>query len=127
MLWQNNGVKNMKRSPLKKSSSSEKVLQKQILDWLRWNKYIAVKFHSSIFVGKKGKEGRFIRSPQVGISDILFCSPQGRFGAIEVKSAVGVPSREQIEFLAEVNKRGGVGILARSLKDVEQGLKKLKM
>ena len=97
----------------------EKNIQKGIIDYLRWNKYIAVKFNASIFVGSREKEGRFIKSPQVGVSDILFCSPQGRFGAIEVKAGKNKPTKAQEDFLEEVRKRGGIVILAYSVKDVE--------
>lgn len=60
-----------------------------------------------------------------GVSDILGIH-RGRFIAIEVKSKTGRPSPEQISFLDQVNSRGGLGIIARSVDDVIQALSTTK-
>ena len=105
---------------------SEKEIQKQIIDYLRLKKYLVVKFHSSIFVGKRGQEGRFIKSPQVGVSDIIACQPEtGRYVAIEVKKEGNQPSKFQLDFLAEVRARKGIGFVAYSLDDVMKELENL--
>lgn len=57
-----------------------------------------------------------------GTSDILGLLPGGRFLAIEVKTAKGVVSKEQKAFLNKVNKKGGLGFVARSVEDVKEGL-----
>ena len=68
-----------------------------------------------------------------GVSDILgiLGSPDivdgkqigcGRFLAIEVKSRYGKPTPEQQHFLLQINNRGGVGFIARSVEDVIAGL-----
>lgn len=114
----------MKHTPLSRTSKSEtakeKDIQKSCLDWLRWKGYIAVKFNSSIFVGSKGKEGRFIKSPQVGVSDILACSPTGQFVAIEVKRPGNIASEDQLAFLRSIRKNGGLAFVVYGIDDLEK-------
>lgn len=52
-----------------------------------------------------------------GISDILGILPGGRFLAIEVKMPKKYPTPEQRMFLADVNRKGGLGFVARSIDD----------
>ena len=49
----------------------------------------------------------------------------GRFLAIEVKSAKGRATQEQVNFIEAVNRDGGIGVIARSVQDVldELGLR----
>lgn len=54
-----------------------------------------------------------------GASDFIGMLPSGRFLAIELKSETGRVSDKQKEFLNEVNQRGGVGFVARSVEDVK--------
>lgn len=46
----------------------------------------------------------------------------GRFLAIEVKAVRGKLTPDQTKFLIEVNNRGGIGIVARSVEDVKEAL-----
>ena len=62
-------------------------------------------------------DGRVARNNNKGAADILACW-RGRFVAIEVKSKTGRPSPEQIAFLADVKRAGGIALVARSLNDV---------
>lgn len=57
-----------------------------------------------------------------GVSDILGVLPDGRFLAVECKGPKGKPSPEQVEFIENVRKMGGVAFVARSLQDVKNGL-----
>jgi hypothetical protein len=59
---------------------------------------------------------------KAGISDILGIH-EGRFLAIEVKTASGSLSPAQARFLANVVDRGGIGFVARSAEDVIRRLK----
>ena len=62
----------------------------------------------------------------VGGSDLLGITNErckvgkGRFLAIEVKNKKYMPTDKQILFLETINAFGGVGILARSVEDVEK-------
>lgn len=62
-----------------------------------------------------------------GVADILgIITDQNGIGtplAIEVKSPKGVLSPEQKIFLEEFNKRGGIGIVARSIDDAIDALR----
>ncbi len=49
-----------------------------------------------------------------GSSDLIGWTKKGRFLAIEVKTKKGKTKENQINFINEVNKSGGVGFIARS-------------
>ena len=67
-------------------------------------------------------DNRFISFGLVGSSDILGCLNDGRLLAVECKSDTGKLSEQQKEFLEKVRKLGGLSIVARSYKDIEQAL-----
>lgn len=69
--------------------------------------------------GAPGKRERFIRFGFPGVSDIIGILDDGRLLAVEVKSATGQATADQLIFLAEVAKRGGVAFVARSIEDVD--------
>lgn len=96
---------------------SEQDIQKSILDYLRLKKYVVFKHNSTQFGVRNGKSFAFSNGEK-GISDIIGCSKEGRFIAVEVKKPGGKPSPEQIEFLRRIKENGGYGILAYSLDDV---------
>ena len=60
-----------------------------------------------------------------GVSDILAISKQGRMMAIEVKSEKGRVSDSQKEFIDNINKRGGLAFVARSIEDVKIKFKEM--
>tara|TARA_Y100001973_G_scaffold105035_2_gene176730 strand:- start:2839 stop:3162 length:324 start_codon:yes stop_codon:yes gene_type:complete len=53
----------------------------------------------------------------VGSSDIIGITPEGRFLAVEVKTAKGKPTKEQLNFIEQVRKAGGIAGIARSPQD----------
>lgn|SRR3990167_6686505 len=96
----------------------ESNIQKTIIDYLRLKKYLVFK-HRNVGIFRKDT-GHYIPLPsgELGISDIIACSPQGVFTAIEVKVKGNKPTENQLNFIAEVKKRNGVGMVAYSLDDV---------
>ena len=62
-----------------------------------------------------------------GIADILGILPNGKFLAIEVKKKGNYPSPEQKEFIANINGRNGVALVAYSVDDVIDSFKKLNI
>ena len=101
----------------------ESEIQKAILDYLKLKKHLVFK-HRNVGIFKQDT-GKYIplAAGEKGISDILGCTTQGKFLAVEVKMPGKKPSPEQIEFLDKVNKCGGIGFVAYSLDDViNQGL-----
>lgn len=97
---------------------TEQQIQKAIIDYLRLKKYVVVKHHSTGFAVNKDGGVRPFRYGERGVSDIIACSPKGRFWAIEVKRKGGRPTPDQIEFLGRIIAAGGKGILAHSLDDI---------
>ena len=58
-----------------------------------------------------------------GVSDILGCLPNGQMVAIECKRKGGKPSKEQIEFIADIKRVGGMAFIADSVETVRTALK----
>ena len=67
--------------------------------------------------------GRFMRFGKVGSSDILGCLTGGRFLAVEVKASKGRLSPEQREFLETIKSLGGLSVVVRSWKELDQLLR----
>ena len=99
-------------------NETEGAIQKVILDYLKLKKYLVFK-HRNVGIYKQATNSYIPLSfGEKGISDVIGCSPQGTFIAVEVKKPGGKPSPDQLRFLEEVKVRGGIGILAYSLDDV---------
>lgn len=65
-------------------------------------------------------KGRVVRFGVPGCADILgVIGPHGRLLAIEVKSATGRQTEDQLRFQRVIEHFGGVYVLARSLADVD--------
>jgi hypothetical protein len=97
-----------------------------ILEYLELRRIYAWRNNSgAVKVERKGGSG-FVRFGKVGSADILGILDDGRFLAIEVKSKDGRATLAQLQFLAEIAKRGGLAFVARSIEDVERELDKYK-
>lgn len=72
----------------------------------------------------KHKDGYFIHYGVGGAggSDLLGWTKDGKFLAIETKLAGRNPTDKQLNFLDQVNKSGGIGILAYCVDDVTKAL-----
>jgi hypothetical protein len=66
--------------------------------------------------------GHWIMGSKAGTSDKTCCLPNGRFCAVETKSAKGKLSEAQERYKARVLRLGGIYIEARSKADVRAGL-----
>jgi hypothetical protein len=98
---------------------TENELQRQILDALAAIKGVVV-WRSNTGVSRSG--GRFVRFGVKGQGDITGLLPGGRRLEIEVKTATGKVSEEQLEFGVRINSHGGLWFVARS---VEEALNKI--
>jgi len=100
--------------------SLEKPIENLILNYLELKNIFAFKIQrTGIWDAKKNIFRRSSNRHHIcGISDILGILPDGRFLAIEVKSAKGVVSGEQRDFINKINNSKGVAFVARSLDDV---------
>jgi hypothetical protein len=91
-------------------ATPEGIVKKQILDYLKARGI----FH---WVNQAGRiPGRKLL--KTGIADILGVF-RGRMLAIEVKAPGEKPSDKQEEFIADVNRHGGIAFVAKSVDDVE--------
>jgi hypothetical protein len=68
--------------------------------------------------------GRYIRFGWPGCADVLGQLRDGRFLAVEVKGPTGRLRPEQAVFLERINQAGGLGFMARDLRDVHRELDK---
>ncbi|HYT87710.1 MAG TPA: VRR-NUC domain-containing protein [Gemmataceae bacterium] len=57
-----------------------------------------------------------------GVADILGVLGNGRFLAVECKSATGRLSEAQRHFLDQVSQRGGIALCVRSVRDLDEQL-----
>lgn len=98
--------------------NTEQLIQKAISDYLKIKRYVVFK-HRNVGIYKKSTDKYIpLAYGEKGISDLIACSPRGRFVCIEVKKKGGKASPDQIEFLRRVEANGGIAILAYSLDDV---------
>ena len=99
-------------------NSTEQEIQKAILDYLKLKKFIVFK-HRNVGIFKQAT-GKYIPLAlgEKGISDIIGCSPEGRFVAVEVKRKGIHLSPDQEYFLNKIRAAGGIAILAYSIDDV---------
>src|SRR5947208_6166428 len=89
----------------------EQAIQSQILSYLRLKRIFCYKHQNAGIY----REGRYIPSHTRGVSDIIGILPGGRFLAIEVKRPGGKVSDEQQQFIDNINERGGLAFVARSV------------
>lgn len=103
-----------------KKNIPEKVIQKEILAWLKDHGYLHWRQNSgNIFM-----PGRMIKLGYAGLPDIIvILPPSGRVIGLEVKSAVGQLRPAQAEFGAKLIAAGGEYVVVRSVMDVVNALK----
>jgi hypothetical protein len=71
----------------------------------------------------RDKTNRPVFFGKVGSSDIVGLLPGGRFIAVECKAPGGRPSGRQLQFLNEIERMGGLAVIARSVEDLEKSLR----
>jgi len=69
-------------------------------------------------VNQNYRKGQPFFRESKGVADILGFSKEGRFLAIEVKKPNAPMTQEQHDFLASVERRGGIAFIATCLDDV---------
>jgi len=111
-----------------KRAKSENAIQKEIMEYLINKGFFCWRNNNTgLFDPIRGGFRRKGKYQLLGVSDILAIAPQdsinpGRFIAIEVKSKTGRPTDNQLEFIQNINKNGGLAFIARSIEDVEENL-----
>lgn len=102
----------------------ETSLRRQICSWLTMNGALIFVHDSVGIFDPTRKVFRTNKDPfrRKGVSDVIGIW-KNRFLAIECKIKGKYPTKEQKEFLKDVNENGGIGILAYKLEDVQSALK----
>ncbi len=90
----------------------ESDIQATIRDYLRWTGWYVVRHHQTL-------------GSHVGLAD-LQAIKGGQVIMVEVKTARGRLSQDQVQFAADWEDHGGAYIVARSIEDVERALKELQ-
>lgn len=102
-------------------SKSEAYIEGQILEWLALSGigFFWKNASGGFFDGKRMRKHV---SPFAinGTSDILGVARDGRFIALEVKTASGRASREQIAFIKRVRECGGLACVVRSVDQTKE-------
>lgn len=113
--------------PTRKNTKPEKLVEQQVLQHLRASGYFVEVVESKAVFSKSA--GRFLRGQaRAGFVDVVGCSPQGQFVALELKSKGRLASLrpEQREFLVQVISRGGFGACVDSVDRLDQILSAYK-
>lgn len=121
-------MKPLSRKPPTSKASVAKVkeseVQRAILDYLGYGHVFHYRNNSGAMMSTyKGKE-RFMRFGALGSPDII-AVVGGRYIGIEVKGTGGRQNENQKEFQRQLEKAGGMYILASSVEDVDKGLNDL--
>ena len=104
----------------KKRAHPERDIQNSIVQLLNLKGHFCWKTPNRGFKMDNGRGAWIASSTVKGVSDILGVQKStGRLIAIEVKTLTGRATPEQIAFLEAINQRGGIGMVARDVKDVE--------
>lgn len=101
-----------------KNLISESEILSSIIKYLYLKGIFVTRMHTQ---GVWDQNRKILRKNQSmkGVSDLIGLLPNGKFLAIEVKTEKGIVSSDQKAYLDSINKNNGIGIIARSLKDVE--------
>ena len=98
---------------------TETQIQAQILE--HWCPVVA-----RINAGMAQRRGHWIHLTPEGWSDIIGITRDGRFLAVEVKKPGKTRTPEQIEFQEKIVRAGGVAIVAESLVEVAEKMRRIR-
>lgn len=98
----------------------EQEIQKQCLTYLVASGYFAWKNH----MGGMKVGGAKVKNPAAGSPDLMAIK-DGKFYAIEVKTATGKVSEHQYKWLMKAHQHGAIAMVVRSLDDLITCLDKM--
>jgi hypothetical protein len=98
----------------------ERVIQSQILDYLRFKRIVAFRINSGMI---KTESGGMVKLAPRGFSDIVGVLPGGRALFIEVKTGKNKTTEFQEIFLEEMKNQGALAFVAYSIEDCDKYLK----
>ena len=119
--------KQVRRAPERSEKPLEKDIQAAILQYLRLHPKIAFvgRFNSGAIQGEHNGQTRFIQFNSIrGFPDIHGMLRGGKALYIEVKRPGGKPTTDQEQFMNHATKHGAAGLIAYSLEDVIEFIKR---
>lgn len=96
----------------------EAMLIRACMEYLTLRGFLVLRNNSGLIVLKEENRTRAVRMGMRGASDIIACSPEGRFVAVECKSKKGKLTEAQREFLERVRSTGGIALVVRSVDEL---------
>jgi hypothetical protein len=107
-----------------KKQSPEKAVLKECLEYLQLRDIYAYRQNTGAaeYTDKTGKK-RMVKYGKPGASDIVGVMPGGRFIAVECKAPTGRLSELQEEFLKDIERMGGLAVVAKSAEDIARAIK----
>jgi len=97
--------------------TAESAVLRACLDYLRLRGHFVFRVNNG--AAKIGKY--YVRfTDTLGVADIIGTTKDGMALAVETKQEGKYPTKEQRDFGAEYNKRGGLWIVARSIEDLQK-------
>lgn len=96
---------------------SESDVVNACLRWLKFYGCLADRHNTGAY---KTEKGHYVRFGAKGAGDIIGCTPKGRHLEIECKYGANKQSEAQLQRQQEVERRGGLYIVAYSVDDLER-------
>jgi hypothetical protein len=103
-----------------KADAPENRVKAEVLKYLKLRQ---IKAWSNPSGAVRIRPNKFMSFGLKGSADILGCLPDGRFLAVEVKAAHGRLSPEQRQFLEDIKALGGLAVMVRGWKELDQALR----
>jgi len=103
---------------LKKIWPTEKQIQQAIMQYLDYKGIWNWRNNSGMMFQQYKGKSYAVRLGLKGSPDIFGVLPGGKWLAIEVKDHKGIVSPEQQEFIDNLNSKGGLAFVARTLEEV---------
>lgn len=101
----------------------ESAVVKSCLEYLKLRGIFAFRVNTAGIYN--AKSGGYYFHGLAGVSDILGILPDGRFLAVECKSAKGKVSPHQQDFLDQITNNDGVACVVRSVDELAEDLKEV--
>jgi len=103
-----------------KRTYPEQKLHIECIDALRRLAPDLIVFHPANGGWRSERAGHLFKAMGVlpGVSDLIFCLPDGRFAAIELKAGKGQATAAQVEFSRRVTNQNGFFEIIRSLDEL---------
>lgn len=109
---------------VQKKCSRKKIRENDIIRaciyYLKLKGYEPLRNNSGMILFREGNHIRAVRMGIKGSPDIVACSPDGRFIAVECKANGNRLTAAQERYLANLKRKNAIVIVARSVEDLER-------